>query len=259
MTCEKLRRCLDEGNVSLGSWIGSTDLYIIEIMGQTGFDWVLIDVEHCPIGISDLRAMIPILEATGTSTIVRVPDRGEYWIKQALDVGADGVMVPRVDSAELARQAVYYSRYHPLGERGFGPTRAAGFFKGSDYVQTANQQCLLFVQLEHRLAAENLDEILDVNGIDGYFIGPGDLSQSLGFLGQTGAEKVQQVRQGIIDKLNERGKVWGSVALDAEDFRRYVDLGSRITTLGGDLVCVGQGAPRNLDVMQKIVAECQTP
>ena len=224
-------------------------------MGHTGFDWVLIDVEHCPIGISDLRAMIPILEATGTSSVVRVPDRGDYWVKQALDLGADGVMVPRVDSAEHARQAVYYSRYYPLGERGFGPTRAAGFFKGSEYVQTANQECVLFVQLEHRLAAENLGEILDVSGIDGYFIGPGDLSQSLGFLGQAGAEKVKQVTQGIIDKLNEQGKVWGSVSADTEDFRCYVDLGSRITTLGGDLVCVGQGAPKNLEEMQKIVAK----
>ena len=224
-------------------------------MGLTGFDWLLIDVEHCPIGLSDLRAMIPVLEATGTSSVIRVPDRGDYWIKQALDIGADGVMVPRVDSADIARQAVRYAKYHPLGERGFGPTRCSQFGHLSDYVKTANEDRLLFAQLEHRLALENIDEILEVEGIDGFFLGPGDLSQSLGLLGQTGAQKVKETERKIIEKLNQHGRLWGTLSSDPEGFQYYAKLGGRLMTLGGDLEFLAENAKKSLGEMQRIAEQ----
>ena len=227
-------------------------------MGLTGFDWLLIDIEHCPIGLGDLRALIPVLEATQTSSVVRVPDRGDYWIKQALDIGADAVMVPRVDSAEIARQAVRYAKYYPLGERGFGPVRATKFGHSPDYVSTANEDRLLFAQLEHRIALENIDEILEVEGIDGFFIGPGDLSQSLGLLGQPNAPKEKETERKIIEKLNRQGRPWGTVSGDAEAFRYYVELGQRLASLGGDLSFVSQGAKNCLGEMQQIVKQLST-
>ncbi len=256
MPTGRLKRRLDGGAIALGSWIAFSDTYSVELMALTGFDFLVIDLEHCPIGLNKLRTMIPIIESTGTSTVIRVPDRGDYWIKQALDIGADSVMVPRVDSAELAKEAVRYAKYYPLGERGFGPVRASQFFaRSADYLKNANENTLLFVQLEHRTVLENLEEILAVDGIDGYFIGPGDLSQSLGFLGQSQAQEVQEFMQEIIAKLNQHSKVWGTLNNDLEGFRHNVGMGGRVVSLGGDILYLKLNAEKFLTQMRQTIKE----
>ena len=257
MASKRLTDRLSTGKAGFGSWIAFTDLYSVEVMSRAGFDWLLVDLEHCPIGLNDIRAMLPIAELNGTSMIFRVPDHSDYWIKQVLDLGADGVMVPRVDSAEIARRAVSLSKYYPLGERGFGPVRASRYGDDPVYVRSANEGVLLFAQLEHRLAWDNLDQILEVEGIDGYFIGAGDLSQSLGLLGELRAREVNKVVRKIIEKLNRKGKVWGAITTDKKMFRQYLRLGGRILTLGGDLNFLKETAERSVEQMRSVAEELE--
>lgn len=174
-----VKRKLRAGEPAIGTFLGLGSPLGAEQLAHAGFDWLLIDQEHGAIDAPLLQSLLQAISTTDTVPLVRVPwNRGD-WIKRALDAGAYGVMVPMVNTREDAEAAVRATRYPPQGDRSIGGARTR-LYGGPDYVEQANEEIFLVVQIEHRDAVRNAREILSVPGIDAYFIGPGDLCSSLG-------------------------------------------------------------------------------
>jgi len=189
---------------------------IIESAGGMGFDWVLIDCEHGTIGIESMELMVMAAEATGVTPIVRPHTNSANDILQAMDRGAMGVQIPHINSAHEARAAVAAVKFHPQGERSLAVgTRASGYgFRGSmaGFIEQANDATLVCVQIEDAQALPNLDEILEVEGIDVFFIGPSDLSQSMGYPGNPKAPPVAKAIDAALAKIVAAGKTPGMPA-----------------------------------------------
>ncbi len=161
----------------VGAWTVLTDPIVAEIMSHIGFDFLIVDTEHSPVMLDKLQVMMLMMQRGGTPAIVRVPWNDHVMIKQALDVGAEGVLVPLVRNAEEAHTAVRAAKYPPQGVRGYGPMVATDFYrKERQYVEEANDRTLVIVQIEDIETINNLEEILEVPGIDGVYLGPADLS-----------------------------------------------------------------------------------
>ncbi len=201
---------LNNGEICYGSWITSSDLMICEIMRYIDFDWFLIDTEHAFLDIKSLRDMLIVLRKADAIPIVRVNSNDKDTIKQALDVGAEGVLIPMINSREDAEKAVSYCQYPPEGVRGFGPLGASNYVNDfEEYVEKANDRVVILVQIEHIEAVRNLDQILEVERIDGFFIGPGDLSASMGYLNDSEHPEVKEVIRKVINKCLEKKRPVG--------------------------------------------------
>ena len=168
-------------NITIGSWLTIGDCSVAEIMARSGFDWLAIDMEHSAITLSEAQRLIRTVELSGITPLVRVSENNATCIKRVMDAGAHGAIVPMVNTREDAVKAVNAVRYPPLGKRGVGLARAQGY--GMDFIrykEWVNKNSVVIVQIEHIDAVENLDDILGTEGIDGFIIGPYDLSASLG-------------------------------------------------------------------------------
>jgi len=180
-----LREKIDSKQSSMGSWISLGNADIAEIFSRSGLDWVVIDLEHSVIDISQAAGLIRTIDLSGAAPLVRLTSNNPDQIKRVMDAGAQGIIVPMVKSDVEARQAVSATRYEPLGTRGVGLARAQGYGAGfQDYLDWQTTSPVVIVQIEHIDAIENLDSILDVAGVDGLIIGPYDLSASMGIPGQ---------------------------------------------------------------------------
>lgn len=174
-----LRTRLRDSTETLGGWCAIPNPLTAEIVGSATFDWVCVDTQHGPIGPTELLSMVQALDVTGTPVLVRVPANDAAAIAWALDIGADGVIVPMVNSVEDAARAVSACRYAPAGSRSYGPTRAA-LRNGSFSAASANDSTVCVVQIETREAIVMVDSIAAVEGLDGLFVGPADLGLSMG-------------------------------------------------------------------------------
>ena len=164
---------LREGKPTIGSWVALSDPYCVEVMANAGYDWLIIDTEHCPIGPESLRNILIAMGQSPTAAIVRLMNNHPDYFKTALDLGAAGVMVPGIETVEDARRAVAASRYPPAGTRGCGPVRASNYFKHFDrYMESANEDVLVILQIETAEALSQLNAIMAVPGVDGVFVGP---------------------------------------------------------------------------------------
>lgn len=176
----------------LGSWITLNNPSIAEVMADAGFDWLCIDLEHSVIDYSEAQALIMAIQSKGIKAFVRVGENNHRIIKRVLDAGADGIIVPSVNSEADARKAVQGVKYPPMGTRGVGLARAQGYgFNFEEYRDVKAKEITLIVQIEHINAIKELDAILQVEGVDGSFIGPYDLSGSMGKPGQYDDEDVK--------------------------------------------------------------------
>jgi 2-keto-3-deoxy-L-rhamnonate aldolase RhmA len=181
----RFRRALLERIPTFGAWLQIGHAACAEIFGRLGFDWICVDLEHGAIDLESTAAIFRAVEAAGSVPVARLPMDDPIWIRRTLDAGARGLIIPMVNSAEQARAVVRYGKYPPLGERGFGYSRAN--LHGIDfepYIQDANREIALVMQVEHRHGIDAIDQILEVEGVDGAFIGPLDLSGSYGKTGQ---------------------------------------------------------------------------
>ena len=179
-----LRHRIRAGEPLIGTWVTLGDPALIEVLGGSGFDFLLLDGEHAPLDERTLLAQAIAAKAAGVPVMYRVRSNETARLKIALDLGVDAVMVPWVNTAEDARQAVAATRYPPLGERGIGPWRASNYYAEQwEYVKSANEEVALVIQIEQARAIEALEEILAVEGIDAAYIGPADLGASLGVMG----------------------------------------------------------------------------
>ncbi|MEL6883086.1 MAG: HpcH/HpaI aldolase/citrate lyase family protein [Pseudomonadota bacterium] len=232
------KAALDSGETVIGCWLSLSDPLAAEIAGTAGFDWLLIDGEHTPYDISRMRMQLMALEASESHAAVRVPV-GETWIiKQVLDAGAQTVLVPMVESAEQARQLVHDVRYPPTGGRGVGYSgaRCSRFGGITDYGPTADEQVCLLIQVENITGMAALDDILAVDGIDGVFIGPADLSADMGYMGQITHPDVQAAIKGAFQKIEAAGKAPGVLATTPEMTQDMLNAGARFVATGIDLL-----------------------
>ena len=199
-TINKIRNKMKSGIPSIGSWIQIPHPSIAEIMGQAGYDWVAIDLEHGSISVHQLPVLFQALELGDTLPIVRLSQGGSKECKHALDAGAGGVIVPMIQNAEQLKSIRDSTRWPPSGSRGVGFSRANLFGKYfEDYIEEA-QQPLLIAMIEHVNAVNNLEEILNVSGLDAILIGPYDLSASMGMTGQFDNPDFIQVTNEILSK-----------------------------------------------------------
>lgn len=238
------KAALGTGRCQIGLWLSLGDPSVAELASHTGFDWVVIDGEHGPNRLRDMLDQIrAVTEATHPIVRLRDDDRAE--IKQVLDIGAQTILIPMIESGEQARQAVRSMLYPPQGVRGVAPAlaRASGYGAIMDYIHTANDQICLIVQVETRAGIAALDEILAVDGVDGVFIGPLDLAADMGHLGRPDAPEVRAVIDEALGRIDAAGKAAGLLATDPDQgqdlIARGVDflaVGIDVTTLRGALV-----------------------
>ncbi|WP_333847021.1 HpcH/HpaI aldolase/citrate lyase family protein [Phaeobacter italicus] len=238
------KEALAKGERQIGCWMSFADGQIAEIMGTCGFDWLVIDGEHAPNDIRSIRDQLIALTASPSHPVVRVPV-GETWmIKQVLDAGAQTVLVPIVESADQARELVRACHYPPKGVRGVGATaaRATMFGSVSEYIQTADQEVCLLVQVENRAGIDALDEILQVEGIDGVFIGPADLSTDMGHQGNSAHPEVRAAIADAITRIKAAGIAPGILGVSEEATQAYLDMGAQFLAVGIDVLVLAQNA-----------------
>lgn len=182
---EKLKQKLKNNELTIGSWITIGHSSIVEIMAPLGFDWLTIDIEHTSIDYSTLQSMIQSIQFYDLPALVRVSKNDEVIIKRVMDMGADGIIVPSINSKEDAEKAVNFTKYPPTGKRGVGLSRAQKYGQGFDeYKEWLEKNAVIIAQVEHYSAVENIEEIITTAGIDGIIIGPYDLSASMGLPGE---------------------------------------------------------------------------
>ena len=237
----KLR--LQSGEAQIGLWLGLADPYCAELAANAGFDWLLIDGEHAP---NDLRGMLGQLQAVAPypSHLVIRPVIGDTaLIKQVLDIGVQTLLVPMVESAEQARELVRAIHYPPSGVRGVGSAlaRASRWNSIPGYLDKADEQMCLLVQIENQEGLANLDAIAAVEGVDGVFIGPADLSASMGFRGNPGHPDVQAAIEDAIARIQKAGKAAGILSADQKLARRYIELGAAFVAVGVDTTVLMRG------------------
>ncbi len=232
----RVKKMLKEGKKTLGCWIHTGDPMAAELLGQLGFDWVMIDTEHGPLQLETITSVMQVLKDSETLPFVRVAWNDLVLIKRTFDCGAYGVMIPMVCSKEEAEQAVRYVKVPPVGIRGIARTRSLNYgLDVKDYLAKANDELLTIVQVEHVRAVENLEGILSVEGVDVIFIGPGDLSISMGYPGRMDDPKVQETINYIVETTKKAGIPLGTISGSVEDTNKRFEQGFQFICLNGDL------------------------
>lgn len=240
------KKAMQDGPAQIGLWVGLADGYAAELLAGVGYDWLLIDGEHAPNDVRSILAQLQVVAAYPSHPIARVPmghgHVGEALIKQYLDIGVQTLLVPMVDTAEQAAALVRASRYPQYdaqgkdigGIRGMAGARASRWGRIPGYAHEANAQVCLLVQAETQTALDNLDAIAATDGVDGVFIGPADLSASLGHVGNPGHPDVQAAIESAIKRILKAGKAPGILTTDEKLARHYMALGCTFVAVGLD-------------------------
>lgn len=249
------KQALAAGRPQIGLWLGLADAYCAEILAGAGYDWLLIDGEHAP---NDVRSILSQLQAIDsarhalphlpTQAVARVPVGETSLIKQYLDIGVQTILVPMVDTAEDAARLVQAMRYPQAdgqgGIRGMGSAlaRASRWQRHPDYIHEANAQTCLLIQAETAQAMQNLDAMAAIPGVDGVFIGPADLSASMGHPGNPGHPDVQAAIRGGIARIRAAGKAPGILATAEAQAHQWLDAGALFVAVGVDTMLLSAAA-----------------
>ncbi|HEY4615372.1 MAG TPA: HpcH/HpaI aldolase/citrate lyase family protein [Citricoccus sp.] len=227
-----------------GMFLSSGDPTTAEICAGAGLDYLLIDAEHSPLSLESIQAQLRAIAGSGTLALVRVPALDEVFIKQVLDLGAQNILVPMVHTAQDAEAAVRAMHYPPRGVRGVGSAlaRSGRWNRTAGYLQQAGDQVTLFVQVESATAVANAAGIAAVDGVDGVFIGPSDLSATMGLIGQQAHPDVVAAVKSVITQVKAAGKVVGVNAFVEAHARDYVAAGADYVNVGADVALVARGS-----------------
>jgi 4-hydroxy-2-oxoheptanedioate aldolase len=238
------KHALREGRVQKGLWLGLADPYVAELLASTGFDWLLIDAEHGPNDLRQVLAQLQAIAPYSTYPVVRPVEGNVALIKQYLDIGAQTLLIPMIETVEQAAQMVAATRYPPRGIRGVGSAlaRASRWNQVKDYLHKAEEEICVLLQVESVKALSNLAAIAAVDGVDGVFFGPADLSGSMGYLGNPGAPAVQQAIEEGIAVVRKAGKAAGILSADRTLARKYLDQGAQFVAVGVDTTLLVRAA-----------------
>lgn len=251
------KHALADGRTQFGLWLGLADAYTAEILAGTGFDWLLVDGEHAPNDVRSILHQLQAIDSAGRArpagavvshAVARVPVGDAPLIKQYLDLGVQTLLVPMVDTAEQAAALVRATRYPPEGMRGMGSAlaRSSRWQAYPGYVHEANAQICLLVQAETVLALRNLDAIAATPGVDGVFIGPADLSASMGHRGHPSHPEVQAAIHDAIARIRRAGKAPGILATQEADARMWLEAGATFVAVGVDTMLLAGAAAQLL-------------
>jgi 2-keto-3-deoxy-L-rhamnonate aldolase RhmA len=247
---ETFRTRLRKGETLFGTMVTLTSPAVAEVLAGVGFDWLFIDGEHGPFETADIAAVLQTVR-NDAACIVRVPTAGEVPIKKALDLGAAGIIVPQVNTAEQAADVVRWCRYAPQGARGVGLARAHGYgMRFKEYLESANDEVTVVVQAEHAQAIENIEAIVKVPGIDAVLIGPYDLSSSLGMLGRIGDPAVVGAIDHVTKTCLAAGVRLGMFGVTADAVRPYVEQGYTLIAAATDTMLLAGAAQSLLKQMK---------
>ena len=244
MLAESIKAKLKAGKPSIGSWLSMAHVSIAEILASAGYDFVVVETEHTAIDVSEVLKLLIAIEHGGAVPLVRLAWNDPIQAKAVLDSGAAGVLVPMVNTKADAELAVKAVKYPPLGFRGVGLARAQGYGQTfDDYVRRSNQDSLLVVQIEHIDAVNNIDDILSVPGIDATFIGPYDLSSSMGIPGQLSHPDVVAAKERVLQATLAHGLTPGIHLVHpdraAQELPDVIARGYRFIALGTDILFLG--------------------
>ena len=238
------KRTLKEGRPQIGLWLGMADPYVAELLAGTGFDWLAIDGEHAPNDLRQVLAQLQAIAPYPVHPIVRPVQADTALIKQYLDIGVQTLLVPMIETPGQTAQVVAATRYPPRGIRGVGSAlaRASRWNQIEGYLQKADREMCVLVQIESVRALENLEAIAAVEGVDGVFFGPADLSASMGHLGEPGNEAVQRAITEGIACVRRAGKAAGILSADPLLARKYLEMGALFVAVGVDTTLLAQAA-----------------
>lgn len=245
MPINSFKHAIAAGRRQIGLWSSIPDSLSVELLANAGFDWVLIDTEHAP---NELPAIVHALQATKGGTahpVVRPAWNDTVLIKRYLDAGAQTLLIPMVQNADEARAAVAATRYPPHGVRGFASAaRASDFGRVPGYFHKAADEICVLVQIETQEALSHLEEIAAVPGVDGIFIGPGDLSADMGHLGEPGHPDVAAQVVAAIGRVRAAGKPAGILIGNEALAHKFIAAGTVFTAVGSDVALLTKGAAR---------------
>ena len=229
------KHAIRAGKQQIGLWVSLANAYCAEVVAGSGFDWLLLDGEHSPNDPLTVLAQLQAIAPYPVTPIVRTAWNEKVLIKRYLDVGAQSLLLPYVQTEDEAAAAVAAIRFPTRGVRGVaGVTRASRFGRVTDYARRAEEELCLLVQIETRAGLDNLEKIARMDGIDGVFIGPADLSASLGHVGQPGHPEVQAAIADAIARIVKAGKAAGILTPDEALARHYLKLGATFVAVGLD-------------------------
>ena len=240
---KSLKKLIEERELTIGSWLQISSPVVAEIMAKAGFDWLVVDMEHSAITIGDAHSLIQVIDLAGCVPLVRLSNNDSTLIKRVMDAGAHGVIVPNVNSADEAAAAVEAVRYPPKGKRGVGLWRAQGYgFDFDKYKKWQESQSVVIVQIEHIDGVNNFEAILGTEGVDGFIIGPYDLSASLGIPGEFEREEFKEAIEKVGRISKETGVLMGThvVQPDTETVNEKIKVGYRFIAYSIDTILLGQ-------------------
>ena len=257
MRANTAKQAWRDGKVTFGAWLSVPSAFSAEVMAHQGFDWLCVDMQHGVIDYQVAVTMLQAISATQTIPFVRVPWNEPGIIGKMLDAGAYGVIIPMVNSRDEAERAVGACRYAPTGYRSFGPTRAA-YYAGSDYFAHANDEIACIPMIETKAAVECLDDILSVPGIDAVYVGPADLSLTLGLPPGMWHDDAsfQQARTAIVEGCKRHG-VTAGIHASAALAPKHVEAGFQMITVSSDVGSIAAGAARDLRSVRETGASGQ--
>lgn len=237
----KLKKMLKEGKTAIGTFASINSPDLVEIMGLTGFDFVIIDCEHGPMDAETSTNLIRAAQIYNMTPIVRIRENSETVVLKQLDVGAHGIQVPQINTSEDAKLLVQRTKYAPLGKRGVAMPRAAdyGLYPIMEYFEKSNKETMIIAHCENVTALDNLEDIAKVDGIDVIFLGPFDMSQSMGISGQVTHPKIQEAAQRVLDVCDKYNKIPGIFAVNGDDAKVKIEQGFRYVPIGMDCTLIG--------------------
>lgn len=254
MVKNPVRKALIERKLTIGTWIQIGHPAVAEILANAGFDWIAADCEHTDIDIKGFAEVARGMHGRGAAPMVRVRENDTLAIRQVLDLGAQGVIVPLVNSAEEAKKAVQAAKYPPEGIRGFCFSRMNNWgVDFDDYARQANEDIAVVVMIESKQAVENIDEILEVEGLDGVFIGPYDMSGSYGVVGQTSHPILLEAYNTVVKACEKHNKSAGLhiVKPTSVSIKKALKEGFTFIALGVDVVFLNNGARTAFEEIEK--------
>jgi 4-hydroxy-2-oxoheptanedioate aldolase len=237
------KQALKSGRLQIGLWHSLSSHLAVEILADSGFDWILIDTEHAPNEVPMVLAQLQAMSGAAAHAVVRPAWNDQVIIKRLLDVGAQSLLIPYVETEEEAKRAVQSTRYPPEGFRGFASqARASRYGRIKGYHAAANAEICLLLQVETKRGLENLERIARVEGVDGVFVGPGDLSAALGYLGEPNHPEVVKTIDEAIRRIKDAGSVPGILSGDAQLAQHYIEQGCLFAAVGSDIGLLANGA-----------------